>query len=240
MTDHDAQAQDPAADPVHEDPAPVPPPAPTDELPTGPVRATISKGYRIRLLVIGLGLLVWTGLSLKDGLLTYPKEQAIYNDLQAFKEQHDDWQSRWTEYALEKGYSKKHAENPNKVKSRAEFDTPSQFVMAGLCGPVGLYFLVGGLLAGRRWVEGDPNGVRNHKGVNLTWDQVNAIEDDRWKTKGIAYLRYDAQGGEGRLLLDDWKFDREATGAIYKLAVANVNPETQEIQETQETQENRL
>lgn len=188
----------------------------------GPHRATIAKGYRVRLLILALGLLGFMGWSLYDGFIKYPKQQVIWDDFTAFMEQHDDWQSRWPEHAKAQGYPESyHA--PNKVKERDDTDIYFQYGMAALCAPFGFWFAWCWLAAGSRFVEGDEHGVRTNKGVDLTWDQVEAIEDDRWKSKGISYLRYkDDQGNVGRVLLDDWKFERDPTVAIHKLAEANV------------------
>ncbi|MEM8781281.1 MAG: hypothetical protein AAGE65_00360 [Planctomycetota bacterium] len=205
--------------------------------PTGPVRATIANGYRVRLLILTLGLLGFAGWALYDGAVAYPAAQAMYEDLQAFQEQHDDWQTRWPDYARQQGYGESVAKNPNKIKPLETHDIATQFVMMGVCAPIGLWFAWCWLAAGKRYVEADDRGVRTHAGVDLTWDQVQAIEDDRWKSKGIAYLRYlDGEGDDHRVLLDDWKFNRDETTAIYKMAEARVRggDATQESQETQE------
>lgn len=189
------------------------------------IRASIAKGYRVRLLILTLGLCGFGIYALYDGIYAWPKERAIYLDHQDFKEKHDDWQSRWQDYALEQGYGTKFARNPNAIDSRGGYDIPSQYAMAAVCLPIGLWFAWCWFAAGRRYVEADEQGVRTNGGVDVPWDQVQAIEDDRWKAKGIAYLKHaDKAGGEQRILLDDWKFNREETTAIYKLAQAKVSP----------------
>ncbi|MEM9751917.1 MAG: hypothetical protein AAF916_00870 [Planctomycetota bacterium] len=224
MTPDDA-SQTPAA------PEPADPP-----LPTGPVRATIAKGYRVRLAILALGLCGFAGWAAYDGAIGYPKKQAMYEDLEAFKEQHDDWQTRWADHARTKGYGEDIAKNPNELKPLKTHDIGTQFTMMGICAPIGLWFVWCWLAAGWRYVEADEQGVRANGGVDLTWDQVQSIEDDRWKSKGIAYLRYQKDGGDdGRILLDDWKFNRNETTAIYRIANAKVRGgETQESQETPE------
>ncbi|MEM1446241.1 MAG: hypothetical protein AAGF84_09315 [Planctomycetota bacterium] len=190
-------------------------------LPTGPVRATIAKGYRIRLLILTLGLCGFACWALYDGAIGYPKKQAMYEDLEAFQAEHDDWQTRWADHARTKGYGEDIAKTPTKLKPLETHDIATQFVMMGICAPIGLWFGWCWLAAGRRYVEADDNGVRTNAGVDLTWDQVTAIEDDRWKSKGIAYLKH---GDDQRVLLDDWKFNREETTMIYRIAESKVSP----------------
>ena len=188
-------------------------------------RATISKGYRIRLLLIALGLLFWTGLCIKDGFFTYPEQSRIYAELQQFKEDNPDWQQEWKAYAQERGYPT----NVNKVKERYEKDVLTQHLMTAGCLPIGLWFLWGWHRAGGRWVEADDQGIRNNKGQNAAWDAVTGVADERWKSKGIANVLFkDDQGQEQRLLLDDWKFGRDETQAIYKQVMAHLHPEQAE------------
>ncbi len=202
-------------------------PTPTNpSTPTGPIRSTISTGYRLRLGLMGLGLAGFGCWALYDGLVNYPQQNVIYAEFEKFKETHDDWQTSWAAHAEPLGYET----NYNKLKKRGQTkDIYAQYLYAGLTLPFGLWFLSGFAKSFGRWVEADDRGVRNHKGVDVAWDQVTGMDDNRWKAKGIAYLRYDGgtSGGEGRVLLDDWKFDRETTDAIYKLAKDKVSkPET--------------
>ncbi len=201
--------------------------------PAGPIRATISGGYRVRLLILALGLLAFAGWSLYDGIYAWPKKQAMYEDLQVFMEQHDDWQTRWSDHARAQGYPESVVKNPTKLKPLDKYDIATQYGMAAVCGPIGLWFAYCWFAAGRRYVEADERGVRTHANVDLTWTQIEKIEDDRWKSKGIAYLKY---AGDQRILLDDWKFDRDATTAIYKLAESKMagNQENREKPENQE------
>ncbi len=203
--------------------------------PTGPVRTTISNGYRIRLALIGAGLTGFGCWALYDGFIAYPRQNEIYAEFEQFKEDNDDWQTSWAAYADERGYQT----NYNKLKQRGQIkDIAAQYLYAGLTLPFGLWFLYGFATSAGRWVEADDSGVRDSKGADLTWDQITGLDDARWKNKGIAYLSYDEAGTTKRVLLDDWKFQREPTDAIYKLAKARLSPnETQEHLETQETQE---
>lgn len=192
-------------------------------------RATISSGYRFRLLIIALGLTGFGVWSLYDGYVAYPKKIEDFQKLETYKAEHDDWQTSWQEYALAEGLPT----NVNDIKPLEAKDITTQYMMAAFCLPIGLWFLWGFVRAGGRWVEADEQGLRDNKGRDAAWSVITGLGDDRWKTKGIAYVEFvDPQGATGRILLDDWKFDREKTTAIYQQVLAKVRPEEAQAVET--------
>ncbi|BAM03474.1 hypothetical protein [Phycisphaera mikurensis] len=178
---------------------------------TAPLRARISKGYRIRLALIGLGLTAFGCWALYDGFIEYPRRAEVYAQLQQMQEDHVDWATRWQAYAAERGLET----NPNKVKPLEDKDIWTQYVMAAICLPIGGFFLLNFVRASGRKVEADALGIRGREG-SATWDEVHGLDDARWRTKGISRVLFrDAGGAEGKIVLDDWKYEREPTVAIH-------------------------
>lgn len=186
-----------------------------NDTPTTPLRARISNGYRGRLILIGLGVTAFGCWALYDGFIGYPKKAQVFSELQAIQEERPDWASYWSVYAAERGYET----NPNEIKELEAKDIWTQHVMAAICLPIGGFFLLSFLRTTGRTVEADENGIRGREG-SATWDAVTDLDDSRWRTKGIARVKFNQPGGgEGRILLDDWKFDREPTVAIHDLVM---------------------
>ena len=193
-------------------PEPDPDPEPVDF--SEPVRADISAGWRWRPLVIGLGLLFWSALCLKDALITYPADIEAYNAVTAFKAENTDWVSTWPAYAEANGLPV----NDKLIDERETFDILTQWVMLAICLPIGLYCLFSWYRAGGRYVEADAEGVRDQAGRGGKWSDIAAVNDERWKNKGISRVKFTPglKDATDEVLLDDWKFDKDATRAIHR------------------------
>jgi len=86
----------------------------------------------------------------------------------------------------------------------------------------GKYLLVDGVVT-----------VPGHPPVPLS--AIQAVDRRRWDRKGIAYVEYDLQtgnGGKGKFRLDDFVYDREPTDAIFRVIehslLGSASPETGE------------
>ena len=187
--------------------------------PATPIRANVSGGWLWRPVVIGLALLVWTVLCIKDGVFTYPADNAAYAELVAFQDSNPDWRTEWSAYAAERGLPTE----PNDIEPHAEWNIATQYIMAAICLPLGLLALFHGLSHLGRYVEADAEGVRDKKGRGGRWSDLTTINDSRWDRKGISTLSFvpGYRGETDSVRLDDWKFDREGTKAIHELAVAS-------------------
>ncbi len=79
--------------------------------------------------------------------------------------------------------------------------------------PIGAFMALRGVLALRRVIEADAEGM-GYKGADkLPWDKITTLDASRLKSKGILGVEY--EGGE-KLLLDSWKLQnfRELVGFI--------------------------
>lgn len=177
-----------------------------------PAKTTISSGYRWRLGVIALALLAFAGWFLYDGFIGYPKQQVVREAFAQVKIDHpEDWQTKWLERAQIEGWSTEQPDPPF-----SDWDITAQFFYAAPCLVLGLLFGVSYLRAGGRWVASDEAGLKTNAGQSVTWDQIESVDSSRWASKGIAVVYYRDAKGEGRITLDDWKNDAEATKQIYR------------------------
>ncbi|MEQ9454287.1 MAG: hypothetical protein RLN76_06810 [Phycisphaeraceae bacterium] len=174
-------------------------------------KAKVSSGYRWRLIIIGLACIGWALYCAYDGFYAYPAQADEYAALQEFKEQYpEDWNTRWPDHALANDL----APDVAKIKNRTNFDIYTQYIMLAITGPLGLIFAFRAVTCGGWWVEVDDHGVRAHGNRSATWSQITDLDKTRWK-KGIAYLKYqDDSGASGKILLDDWKYERDPTREI--------------------------
>ncbi len=174
------------------------------------IKAKISKGYRWRLAGVGLATLAFGGWFWYDGAIGYPKKQKIQLAFQEVQQDHPDtWQSVWNQMATENGWS---TEQPGEPMTDMSIYT--QYIFAAICIPIGLLFGAAYLNAARRWVAIDDEALTTNAGQRVTWDQVESIDKSRWDTKGIAVVHYRNDAGGGRVVLDDWKFERAPTDQI--------------------------
>ncbi len=51
-------------------------------------------------------------------------------------------------------------------------------------------------------------------GVRIPFDAITGLGKKKWEGKGFATVLYKIDGRKGRFLLDDYKFDRDATHQI--------------------------
>jgi hypothetical protein len=175
------------------------------------VRANISKGYIWRPGVIGAAALFFSIWFLYDGTVKYPLQQEQSEEYaRVFKEITDPTEAgrAWEQLAIERGWP------TTKPTQRTDTDIRTQKILAGITGPVGLYFLATFLMGMGRWIEADEQAVRTRSGQETRYDAVTSIDKSRWKTKGIAVVHYESNGQAAHITLDDWKFEREPTKRI--------------------------
>ncbi|MEO1235636.1 MAG: hypothetical protein AAFX76_02485 [Planctomycetota bacterium] len=183
-------------------------------------KATISSGYRWRLVLITVLMLGFGVLCLKDGFVTYPAQVERYNTFRQLEADFPQtYPDEWKRVAAENGWDEK------APKKRTPQDVLTQFLMAGLVFPIGLFFLFKLVTETRRWVAMDGDGLTASGGHTVPWDRIERLNEARWKTKGIAWLHYrDDRGDERKVLLDDFKSQREPIQQIVREVQSRLNP----------------
>ncbi|MBB6431727.1 hypothetical protein [Algisphaera agarilytica] len=192
------------------------------------VKSTISSGYRWRLILITFIMLGFGAYCIYDWQIGYPKIKEIGLAYVDIKEANpDDYPQVWKEYASERGWK---TTPPKKIKKASEYDKDifTQLLMAMITVPLGLFFLFKLVRENGRWVAMDENGITASGGHTMPWDSIKSLNEEKWKTKGIALLHYtDANGSERKVLLDDFKQEREPTTAIVSRVQQLLNPDAE-------------
>jgi len=130
----------------------------------------------------------------------------------------DDQNDLWHAYASAKGVS---VDVPPKRK--ANWSIFTQFIQAGIAAPVGLISLFSWLSSFRRWIRSDETKIETHSGQEVAYTDITTLDKQRWKTKGIAVVNYRNEKGQGKIILDDWKFDRAATEKVLRDVEAHLD-----------------
>jgi hypothetical protein len=189
---------------------------------TQTIRANSDPRYYLRFLLMGivaLGFCLW---SLYDGLKGYPDQQ---ERALAFEKLEDDGrEDEWEALALEKGWP---TGAPGEPKGAEEFDADvkMQFVMAVLAGTVAVPLLIVPLRSRGRWIEASETGLASSWGQRADYDSVIALDKKLWRKKGIAKVRYQDGRRKRRFVLDNYKFQRDATDYILYELESRIDPE---------------
>lgn len=186
------------------------------------LKATIDKelfGYRNRILLIAMGALFWAAYCVYDAIVAYPDQIDAHNAVTQLKEDYpEDWRERWEIEATNNGW------NPNKEpEERTQGDILTQWIMFVPCFLIGSYCLVSVLVWSRKFIGADEEKLYANGGVEVPFDQITRIDASRWDNKGIAKVYYDEVSGERNVLIDDFKFERVPTNAIFNRIKAAVD-----------------
>jgi hypothetical protein len=165
---------------------------------------------------------------LYDGFVRYPHQNEIFNGYAEIKAKYTSPETReaqWQQVARERGWPVEFSgEYPGMQHSSTDMWT--QRVIGLICTPLGLLLLVNMVRHIGRWVELDETKLRSSWGQEAAMDQIRRLNKARWKTKGIAVAEYVEGGGrERRLVLDDWKYDRQATADIVRELEGRLGPD---------------
>lgn len=171
------------------------------------IRANHDPKFYYRFIFMAIAAFGFALYCLYDGFIGYPAQRERALKFEEFNE--ENRLSEWAPYARAKGWAE---EAPGEPKSEA--DILMQFIMAGMCGAAALALLFVVWRARGRWIEADDTGIRSSWGQSLTYDQVTALDKRHWRKKGIAKIRYKDGGRRRTFVLDDYKFERDATDAI--------------------------
>jgi len=185
------------------------------------LKARISKGYQWRIGFVTLLMLGFTSWFFYDAMVKYPEMKRAYDRYEQVMAEHGDgthWDA-WKPIARANGWKE---ETPPPEKTRG--DIYVQFGCGALTGLIGLFFGVSFVRMYSRWVAADADGVFDSKGRRVAWGDIEKVDKTRWKTKGIAAVRYTTDKGEQKIVLDDWKYEQEPITGIVARVDAHVDP----------------
>lgn len=183
------------------------------------LKATIASSYRNRLILIAVGTLLYAAWCLYDARIGYPEKQDIYDEYKRVQEANpENWDEVWAKKAAEEGWP----EQPDKVDA---WNIKTQWIQFAIVFPIGTYCLLSLALWSRRYIGAGEKMLYANGGVEVPFDKIISIDAVRWERKGIAHVWYDLGSGERRVLIDDWKYDREPSDAIFERIKKNISPD---------------
>ena len=185
-----------------------------------PVKAKTWSGYQFRVGLIGLVCIGFGGCSLWDGFVRYPSQNDIKTAYDTLDEETRD--EKWPAIARSKGWPADPDEIPGHF--RTDSDIMTQFIMAAITVPIGLLFGYFFARSYGRWVATDDEGITTSWGQNVRFDQINRLGKQKW-SKGIAVVHHNEGDLERKLVLDDWKYEREPMGQIVEEVESHLAPD---------------
>lgn len=189
------------------------------------IRANVSRGYLMRLGLVGLFCAAGGGWFLYDGLVTYPNQRIRAEEFKKFTEENPEMEeleriNKWNEMAREKGWPEGNPGEPFK-----DYDINEQFYYAGAAGLAALGFLSRFLFMLGRWIESDDSMLRDKAGRETSYANITELNKKKWQSKGIAFVGFKkVDGTPDRIRLDDFYFEREPTRQILRQVEANIDP----------------
>ncbi len=167
----------------------------------------INKEWSVRLLLITVAFTGFGFYCLYDGKVGYPHKKMLY-ELTHTQDEQGNWRELdeevWKPKAIGQGLDPEKI-SPKDFEEVTDGDITAQFIMAGICFPIGVLSIGWLLYHGRRkpWV--DEEGFKFTR-VVVPLESIKHIDKDLWKSKGIAVLHYEGPTATGAFKLDDWKY----------------------------------
>ncbi len=91
-----------------------------------------------------------------------------------------------------------------KLYVKGPWDIRTQFIMAGICFPIGLFILLRLAWVAPRRLTAEDEALLATNGLRIPYGDIVSIDKKKWDRKGIAVVVYDVGGKRGRTKIDDW------------------------------------
>ena len=185
--------------------------------------ATITRSYKIQLVVMGLFILFWSLYFLYDGHWGYPHKRMIAQEFAAFKE--EGRADEWPAYANERGWPDGGGTHGEPGHDYSDWDIRTQKIIGYGLLPIGLMYLFSYLRSFSKLITLEEDGLTTSWGGRVPFSAVTDLNKSRWKTKGIAVAHYTDGGKTKKLVLDNFKYDRDVIGEMIKRVEDHLNPD---------------
>jgi hypothetical protein len=173
-----------------------------------PAEARVTKIWKQQKLFISLFLIAFGLWFFIDGKWVWPRSNERW-ELHAHMEK-EGRLSQWPAEAKKRGWK---PEPPKKYHDKD--DILVQFIFASLCGLGGAVALFYWISQKGRVVRTDAEAVYSPAGTRVPFEAITGLGLKKWDSKGLATVRYEIAGRKGQFVLDDYKFDRDPTHAIF-------------------------
>jgi hypothetical protein len=184
------------------------------------IRADVQMSYFRKFLWIALACVGGIAWCAYDVWITYPRKLEIasaYESIHASDTEESG--EEWEHMAEKNGWP---LAPPGKSSQEIQGMITNQYLMIVACVLVGGSMLLRWFLARGSWIEGDETQFRNSRGKTVSLDALVSIDVSRWEEKGIAVLRFGSGWKSRKFVLDDFKYDQEATGKLLEIAKARL------------------
>lgn len=176
--------------------------------------ALMRPGYRMHLLMWA-GIFVLMGMWFcYDGFYEWPDQREIarrYNELAQ-----QDRLDQWPALAAQKGWPQGSEDSPP-GKDRSDGTILAQKIIAASLMVPGLVILLYYLRSFRNSIKCDATTLTTSWGQATPLASITKLDTRRWDAKGIAVVHYQRSGAkDGRLVLDDWKYQTKQMRQIVK------------------------
>ena len=187
--------------------------------PATEIKATISPTYRLRIAAMAGICLLYTLWCFWDAFVAYPNQQRHAEAFAKAQEEGILDTEEWAKTAEENGWNaEKDPGNP-----RTSGDILTQFIQAAISGPFALIFGVGFVRTLGRWIAIEGDGLNTSWGQRVSFSNISSLNKQRWKSKGIAVVRYEENGKPRTIVLDDWKYTRQPTIDMVKIVESHLS-----------------
>ncbi len=172
-----------------------------------PAEARITPIWKKQKLFVAVFLIGIAGWFCWDGKVGYPRSNERWLAQTEYEKTGRD--AEWPAYAASRGWS---VEKPHKFFAQADLNV--QLGLSGLLAVAGVFAFAYWFQQIRRTVRTDAEAVFTPSGVRVPFRAITGLGKKKWEDKGLATVRYEIDGRSGKFVLDDYKFDRDATHQI--------------------------
>jgi len=172
-----------------------------------PAEAHVTPIWKKQKLFVALFLLAIAGWFFWDGFVGYPHSNERWRAHDALVKSGRD--AEWPKVAREHDWTE---EVPHKLYHPVDIRT--QWICGILASLLGLVSLTYWFTQKGRVLRTDAEAVYSPAGTRIPFGAITGLGKKKWEDKGLATVLYKIEGRKGRFLLDDYKFDRDATHSI--------------------------
>lgn len=178
-----------------------------------PAEARVTKMWKQQKGLIPILFIAFALYFLWDGVVGYPRSDERFDAHERLKATPGEWEK----LCLERGWKTQPPEKRMGPHKYAE-----QLWWAAGAGAIGLIALALWMRQKGTFVKSDAEGVTAPGGARVPYTSITHVDRTKWKSKGLACVRYSLDGKEGRFTLDDAKHDPKALDVILADIVSRV------------------
>ena len=185
------------------------------------IRANIDPRFFLRYVLIAIVCIGFGFYCLYDGFIGYPNQILRAEKFIEIQDENGYVQeSAWKKACEENGWSHEYPEEP-----KTEADIAVQFIMAGVCFPIGFFALSLYLRSLGRWIEASEKGINSSWGQSFYFGEILHLNKKKWDNKGIAKILYSKDKKNKSFVLDNYKFNRDSTTHILLIVESKLRPD---------------